>query len=130
MYVWGGIAESRWAGTPSYGKTTDLSNIAIHFFLARARKSPKLKNRRSIHYSSSCRGKHLIGNMYCQGHSQVSPSLAAHLAVRPPLHVAPHHDFWPSRVNVSLSRRRTHSGEVRRDSLNKFRPILGGIGFV
>ena len=43
MYVWGGIAESRWAGTPSYGKTTDLSNIAIHFFLARARKSPKLK---------------------------------------------------------------------------------------
>ena len=26
----------------------------------------------------------------------------------------------------SRSRRRTHSGEVRRDSLNKFRPILGG----
>ena len=26
----------------------------------------------------------------------------------------------------SRSRRRTHSGEVRRDSLNKFRPIFGG----
>ena len=37
---------------------------------------------------------------YCHGHSQVSSSLAAHLAVRPPLPVAPHHDFWPSRVNV------------------------------
>ena len=37
---------------------------------------------------------------YCHGHSQVSSSLAAHLAVRPPLPVALHHDFWPSRVNV------------------------------
>ena len=27
----------------------------------------------------------------------------------------------------SRSRRRTHSGEVRGDSLSKFRPILGGI---
>ena len=35
--------------------------IGIHFFLARARKSPK--NRHSIHYSSSCRGKHLIGDI-------------------------------------------------------------------
>ena len=26
----------------------------------------------------------------------------------------------------SRNRRRTHSGEVRRDSLHKFRPILGG----
>ena len=51
-----GMAKSRWAGTPSYAKTTDLSRSI--FFLARARKSPK--NRHSIHYSSSCRGKHLI----------------------------------------------------------------------
>ena len=76
-----------WAGTPSYGKTTDLSSLqtadlisggrfssstrpektgcsrrvrlsGIHFFLARARKSPK--SRHSIHYPSSCRRKHLI----------------------------------------------------------------------
>ena len=33
-------------------------------------------------------------------HSQVLSSLAAHLAVRPPLPVAPHYDFWPSRVNI------------------------------
>ena len=30
----------------------------------------------------------------------------------------------------SRSRRRTHSGEVRRDSLNKFRLMFGGIGIV
>ena len=40
--------------------TKDHRLIGIHFFLARARKSPK--NRHSIHYSSSCRGKHLIGD--------------------------------------------------------------------
>ena len=33
------------------------------------------------------------------GHGQVSSSLAAHLAVRPSLPLAPHYDFWPSRVN-------------------------------
>ena len=51
-----GMAKSRWGGTPSYAKTTDLSGSI--FFLAPARRS--LKNRHSIHYSSSCRGKHLI----------------------------------------------------------------------
>ena len=35
--------------------------IGIHFSLARARKSPK--NRHSILYSSSCQGKHLIGDI-------------------------------------------------------------------
>ena len=35
--------------------------IGIHFFLAHARKSPK--NRHNILYSSSCQGKHLIGNI-------------------------------------------------------------------
>ena len=55
-----GMAKSRWAGTPSHAKTTD--SIGIHFFLARARKSPK--KRHSIHYSSSCRGKHLIGTVH------------------------------------------------------------------
>ena len=44
-----GMAKSRWVGTPSYAKTTD--SIGIHFFLARARKSPN--KRHSIHYSSS-----------------------------------------------------------------------------
>ena len=41
----------------------DYRLIGIHFFLARARKSPK--NRHSIHfmYSSSSREKHLIGNI-------------------------------------------------------------------
>ena len=51
-----GIGKSRWVGTPSYAKTADLSRSI--FFLARARRS--LKNGHSIHYSSSCRGKHLI----------------------------------------------------------------------
>ena len=51
-----GIGKSRWGGTPSYAKTADLSGSI--FFLARARRS--LKNRHSIHFSSSCRGKHLI----------------------------------------------------------------------
>ena len=34
------------------------------------------------------------------------------------------------RKMYTRSRRRTSSGEVRRDSLNKFRPILGGISIV
>ena len=38
---------------------------------------------------------------YCYSHSQVSSSLAAHLAVRLSLPVAPHHDFWPSRVQYN-----------------------------
>ena len=53
-----GMAKSRWAGTPSYAKNKNHRLIGIHFFLARAGK----KNRHSIHYSSSCRGKHLIGD--------------------------------------------------------------------
>ena len=55
------------------------------------------KNRHSIHYSSSCQGKHLIGDIAMVIDKS---SFAAHLAVRPALPVAPHHDFWPSRVNV------------------------------
>ena len=66
--------------------------FGIHFFLACARKSSK--NRLSIHYSSSCRGEHLIGT-YCHGHSQVQSSLAAQLAACLPLPVAPDRDFWP-----------------------------------
>ena len=54
------------------------------------------------------------------------------LAVRLPLPVAPHYDFWPSRAKMySRSRRQKNSGEVRRDSLNDFGPIfffLGGGG--
>ena len=45
------MAKSRWAGTPSYAKTSDLSGSVFS--------SPvPEKNRHSIHYSSSCRGKH------------------------------------------------------------------------
>ena len=56
-----GMAKSRWAGTPSYPKTTDLSGSI--FFLARARRS--LKNRHSIHYSS--RGPEKYIYMYSIG---------------------------------------------------------------
>ena len=52
-----GMAKSRWAGTPSYPKTTDLSGSIF------PRPCQKKKNRHSIHYSSSCRGKHLIGGI-------------------------------------------------------------------
>ena len=55
-----GMAKSRWGGTPSYPKTTDLRIWGSIF------SSPlpeKKKNRHSIHYSSSCRGKHLIGRI-------------------------------------------------------------------
>ena len=48
--------------------------------------------------------------------------------------VCPLSDFQQTsgrlRKMYTRSRRRTSSGEVRRDSLNKFRPILGGIGIV
>ena len=37
---------------------------------------------------------------YCHGHSQVLSLLTEYLAVHPPLPVTPHHDFWPTRVNV------------------------------
>ena len=60
-----GMAKAWWAGTPSYAKTTDLSGFI--FFLALARRS--LKNRHSIHYSSSCRGKHFDSRWFCHGHS-------------------------------------------------------------
>ena len=51
-----GMAKSRWAGTPSDAKTTDLSGSIFS--------SPfQKKNRHSIHYSSRCRGKHLIGDI-------------------------------------------------------------------
>ena len=90
---WTGMAKSRWAGTPSYPKTTDLSGSIF------SSPVPDKKSRHGIHYSSSCRGKH-FDRWYCHSHSQVSSSLAAQLALRPPLTVALHHDFWPSRVNV------------------------------
>lgn len=54
-----GMAKSRWAGNPVIRKDHQL--IGIYFFLARARKLPKYRH--SIHYSSSCRGKPLIGNI-------------------------------------------------------------------
>ena len=51
-----GMAKSRWAGTPSYAKTTDFSGSIFP-------RPCQKKNRYSIHYSSSCRGKHLIGDI-------------------------------------------------------------------
>ena len=52
-----GMAKSRWAGTPSYPKTTDLWGSIF------SSPVPEKKNRHRIHYSSSCRGKHLIGGI-------------------------------------------------------------------
>ena len=85
----------------------------------------KKKNQHSIHYSSSCRGKHLIGDIamvivkFCPRwphtwryalHSLLSPTTTSgHLGQL-----------------YSCSRQRTRCGEVRRDSLNKFRPVFGG----
>ena len=60
----------------------------------------KKKNRHSIHYSSSCRGKHLIGDIAMVMVKFRPRWLHSLAAIRPPLPVAPHHDFWPSRVNV------------------------------
>ena len=53
-----GMAKSRWAGTPSYAKTTDLSGSIFSSPVPESH-----QNRHSIHYSSSCRGKLLIGNI-------------------------------------------------------------------
>ena len=88
-----GMAKSRWAGTPSYAKTTDLSGSII---------SSPVPEKKPTQYSllQQMPTKTLIGDIAMHGYSQVSSSLAAHLAVRPPLPVAPHHDFWPSKENV------------------------------
>ena len=51
-----GMAKSRWAGTPSYAKSTDLSGSIFSSPIPE-------KNRHSIHYSSSCRGKQLIDDI-------------------------------------------------------------------
>ena len=51
-------------------------------------------------YSSSCRGKHLIGNIAMVIVKFRPRWPHTWRRVRPPLPVAPHHDFWPSRVNV------------------------------
>ena len=87
------MAKSRWAGTPSYAKTTDLSGSII---------SSPVPEKKPTQYSllQQMPTKTLIGDIAMHGYSQVSSSLAAHLAVRPPLPVAPHHDFWPSKENV------------------------------
>ena len=59
LCMWGGNGQIQVGWHPVIRKDHRL--IGIHFFLARARKSPK--NRHSIHYSNSCRGKHLIGHI-------------------------------------------------------------------
>ena len=87
-----GMAKSRWAGTPSYAKTTDLSGSIFC--------SPVPEKKPTQYSLLQQLPRKTVDRWYCHGHSQVSSSLAAHLEVRPPLSVAPHHDFWPSRVNV------------------------------
>ena len=87
-----GMAKSGWAGTPSYAKTTDLSG-SIFSLLVPEKKPTQYSLLQQL-------PRKTFDRWYCHGHSQVSSSLAAHLAVRPALPVAPHHDFWPSRVNV------------------------------
>ena len=112
-----GMVKSRWAGTPSYAKTTDLSRSIF----SSARKSPK--HRHSIHYPGSCRGKHLIGNI---------AMLIVKFRPRWPhtwrygFHSLSHPTMTSGRLGqmYSRSRRRTHSGKVPRECLNKFRPIL------
>ena len=86
------MAKSRWAGTPVIRKDHRL--IGIHFFHARARKETDTV------FITPAAAEENIDWWHCHGHSQVSSSLAGHLAVRPPLPVAPHHDLWLSRVNV------------------------------
>ena len=54
---WAGMAKSRWADTPSYPKTTDLSGFIF------SSPVPEKKKRHNIHYYSSCRGKHLIADI-------------------------------------------------------------------
>ena len=87
-----GMAKSRWAGTPSYAKTTDLSGSIFS--------SPMQKKKPTQYSLLQQLPRKTFDRRYCHGHSQVSSSLAAHLALRPPLPVEPHHDFWPSRINV------------------------------
>ena len=89
---WAGMAKSMWAGTPSYPKTTDLWGSSISWPVP-GKKPTQFSLIQQLPRKPSDR-------LYCHGHIQVSSSLAAHFAVRPPLPVAPHHDFWPSRVNV------------------------------
>ena len=83
------------------------------------------KNRHSIHYSSSCPGRHLIGDIAMVivkfrprwPHTQ---RYAFHSLSRPTM------TSGRLRWMCSLSCRRPRSGKVGRDSWNKFRPILGG----
>ena len=95
--------------------------IGIHIFLARARKSPK--NRHSIHYSSSYRGKHLIGNI-----AMVIVKFRPRWphTRRYAFHSLSNPTMTSGRLGqmYSRSRSRTHNGEVRHDSLNKFRPFF------
>ena len=89
---WAGMAKSRWAGTPSYPKTTDLWGSIF---------SSPVPGKKPTQYSLLQQlPRKTSDRWYCHGHSQVLSSLAAHLALRPPLPVEPHHDFWPSRAIV------------------------------
>ena len=88
------MAKSRWAGTPSYAKTTDLSGSIF------SSPVPESHRKTDTVFITPVDAEENIDRWYYHGHSQVSSSLAAHLALRPPLPVAPHHDFWPSKENV------------------------------
>ena len=90
------MAKSRWAGTPSYTKTTDLSKVIISSPVPEKKK----KKKTDTVFITLADAEENIDRWYCYGHSRVSSSLAAYLAVRPPVHVACHHDFWLSKENV------------------------------
>ena len=119
-----GMAKSRWAGTPSYAKTTDLSGSII---------SSPVPEKKPTQYSllqqMPTKTLHVIGDIAMVivkfrplwPHTQ---RYALHSLSRPTM------TSGRLRKMYTRSRRRTSSGEVRRDSLNKFRPILGGIGIV
>ena len=104
-----------------------MSAFGVALRQLKSRKSPK--NRHSIHYSGSSREKHLIGNIAIvivkfRPRWPHTWRFALHSLSRPTM------TSGRLRKMYTRSRRRTSSSEVRRDSLNKFRPILGGIGIV
>ena len=71
-----GMAKSRWAGIPSYAKTTDLSGSIF---------SSPIPEKKPTQYSLLQQlPRKTVDRWYGHGHSQVSSSLVAHLEVRLP----------------------------------------------
>ena len=123
MYVWGGNEWPNLGGQAP--RHTQRPRTYRDPFFPRPCQKVTAKNRHSIHYSSSCRGKHLIGNiaMVIVKFRPRWPHTWRYVYI---FHSLSHPTMTSGRLGQTYrrSRRRTHSGEVRRDSLNKFRPIF------